>query len=231
MIIRTMTLTAALWASGCVTHLLPYEAPNRDLDLPAPHPADEAARSENSLWSPGAQGNYLFPDARAFRVNDPLVVIVEERTRAERDTSTESGKDDSYETKLDEILGVIRKMEIGNTRFDGEAALALSHKAAFKGAGKTQRHDRVEATVPAMVKRVYPNGSIFIEGRRRVRVNGEDAHLYVSGIARPVDIDMDNRIRSDVIAEAQIEIIGRGSITRGSEKGWFSEFLTAIWPF
>lgn len=232
--IRLGLLVAALFAAGpaCVQHVRPYVPKQRMLDLPSAGSPTFGSSSDNSLWHPDSEINVMLPDARAFRVNDLVVVVIDEKTVAERDTSTETRKGESYETKLDEMLGVMRAMEIASRqRFDGGKALALSHKADFKGQGKTQRHDRVEATVPALVKRVYGNGSIFVEGHRVVLVNGEENHLYVSGIARPIDIDMDNRLRSSHIAEAEIEVVGRGTLTHGSERGWFSTILSYLWPF
>ena len=40
-----------------------------------------------------------------------------------------------------------------------------------------------------MVRRVLPNGNLFIEGHRVVLVNHEEHHFYISGVIRPEDID------------------------------------------
>jgi flagellar L-ring protein precursor FlgH len=62
-------------------------------------------------------------------------------------------------------------------------------------------------------------------------VNNEENHFYISGVIRRIDIDQDNTVLSSRIADAQIEFTGRGNLTRGSEKGWFSNALDFIWPF
>lgn len=222
---------ALLLAAGCVNHIKPYTPKRRQYELPTPHSAGNAATADGSLFNPDSVAPVLVADERARRVNDLVVIVIDERSTAQRETSTETSRDDAYETKLNEILGLIREMESRHPNFQGDNALSISHKADFKGEGRTSRNDRVQATVPALVRQVLPNGNLFVEGHRVVLVNSEEHHFYISGVVRPTDIDGDNVVLSSRIADAQIEFTGRGNLTRGSEKGWFGSVLDFIWPF
>ena len=82
-----------------------------------------------------------------------------------------------------------------------------------------------------MVRKVYPNRSMFVEGHRVVLVNNEEHHFYISGVIRPEDIDGTGIVSSSKMADAQIEFVGRGELTSGTNKGWFSRALDFIWPF
>ena len=93
------------------------------------------------------------------------------------------------------------------------------------------RTERLVATVPAVVKKVLPNGNLFIEGHRVVLVNSEEQHFYVSGVIRPIDIDGDNSVKSSLVADAEIEFTGRGVMTENQQKGWMQKYLGWIWPF
>jgi flagellar L-ring protein precursor FlgH len=228
---RRLAPLAALALSGCVHHIEPYVPKHREYELPAAHNAPNAGGSEGSLFSDASDAAGLVADQRARRVNDLVVILIQEHSTAQRETSTETSKDDQYDTKLNEILGFIKAAESAHSNFSGANALNIEHKADFKGGGKTSRDDDVQATVPAQVRQVLPNGDLFVEGHRVVLVNSEEHHFYISGVVRPSDIDGDNVVLSSRIADAQIEFTGRGNLTRGSEKGWFSNLLDYIWPF
>ena len=170
-------------------------------------------------------------DPRAQRVNDLVIIQIDERASAQRDTSTEVGRDDSYNSQITSFLGLLKQLEEDNPRFDGSAAINFLHQSSFKGEGSTTRNDRFEATVPALVRKVLANGSMFVEGHRVVLVNNEEHHFYISGVIRPEDIDGTGMVSSSKMADAQIEFVGRGDLTSGTAKGWFSRALDVIWPF
>lgn len=217
--------------AGCVNHIKPYTPKKRQYELPTPHTAHDGTRTQGSLYTEMSTANYYWTDERAARVNDLVVIVIDEQASAARDTSTEYGREDSYETKLNEILGFIQEMEKRHPNFQGENALNIEHTSEFKGAGKATRNESFKATVPALVQSVLPNGNLFVEGHRVVLVNSEEHHFYISGVVRPIDIDMSNQVMSSKIADAQIEFTGRGDLTTGSEKGWFGKMIDAIWPF
>ena len=83
----------------------------------------------------------------------------------------------------------------------------------------------------AIVTKVMPNSIFRIEGRRTVTVNEEDQIMVLEGLIRPVDIGFDNTISSRRIANAKITLTGEGVVSEENTVGWFTRFLTYIWPF
>ena len=79
--------------------------------------------------------------------------------------------------------------------------------------------------------KVLGNGALYVEGHRVVLVNKEEQHFYISGVVRPEDIDTANVVRSSRIADAQIEITGRGAVSEKNSPGWLSRVLDYVWPF
>ncbi|MAD60799.1 MAG: flagellar biosynthesis protein FlgH [Myxococcales bacterium] len=233
-------LLATFWATGCVSHIKPYKPKVRKYERPialVDNKGDvkrNAADSENitgSVFDSNSIASRLMTDPRAQQVNDLVIIQIEERASAQRDTSTEVGRDDSYSSQITSFLGLLKQFEKDNPNFDGSAAINFLHQSSFKGEGTTTRNDNLEATVPAMVRKVYPNRSMFVEGHRVVLVNNEEHHFYISGVIRPEDIDGTGIVSSSKMADAQIEFVGRGDLTSGTSKGWFSRALDFIWPF
>jgi flagellar L-ring protein precursor FlgH len=62
-------------------------------------------------------------------------------------------------------------------------------------------------------------------------VNDEELHIYLSGVILPQDIAEDDTISSSRIADAEIEITGRGDLTDAQRRGWLAEILDEITPF
>lgn len=216
---------------GCVNHIKPYKPKQREYQLPVAHPAADAGRASGSLFDPDGPGSRLMTDARAQQVNDLVVIVIDEKATAQRDTATEIARDDTTTARLTEVLGVIRELQNRHPNFNGAQAMDVAFQHEFKGEGKTQRNENLQATVPAMVRKVLPNGTLFVEGHRVVLVNNEEHHFYISGVIRPEDIDGNGNVRSSRMADAQIEFVGRGDLTSGTTKGWFSRALDWIWPF
>lgn len=226
-----MLMGALLMSTGCVTHIRPYKPKKRSYELPVPHSAYDNARSSGSLFDPRGVGGRLTTDARAQSVNDLVVVVIDERANATRDTATSTTRTDEQTANLNDFLGLLTKLEKEYPDLNGAAALNLAHESTFNGAGTTSRSDRVEATVPALVRKVLPNGNLFVEGHRVVLLNNEENHFYISGVIRPEDIDGNGQVLSSRMADAQIEFTGRGDLTAGSSKGWASKILDYVWPF
>lgn len=222
---------STLVLSGCVTHIRPYKPKRRAYKLPVPHAAYDGAKATGSLFDPSGPGVRLTTDARAQAVNDLVVVVIDENATAQRDMNSESSKQAESLANLERFLGLISKLNREYKDFEGANALQLTNESSFKGQGRTSRSDRLQATVPAMVRQVLPNGNLFVEGHRVVLVNREEHHFYISGVIRPEDIDGNGQVRSSRMADAQIEFTGRGDMTSGATKGWFSRMLDYIWPF
>jgi flagellar L-ring protein precursor FlgH len=219
-----LSVAALSTALGCagVQHVGKYQPKIREYPAPDGEASASQTAAPGSLWQPASSGT-LFTDARAFRVQDLVVIKVEEVANAQRSANTDLTRQN--DAKAGWSLDVDGKPVI--------PALTGSRtgSSTFKGQGATGRTERLVATVPAVVKKVLPNGNLFIEGHRVVLVNNEEQHFYVSGVVRPIDIEGDNSVKSSLVAEAEIEFTGRGVMTENQQKGWMQKYLGWIWPF
>ena len=187
--------------------------------------------SPGSLWNEGRPASMLFTDARALRVNDLVVIKVEEVADAHRSTNTDIDRSSESSAEITEFLGLLRKLKSLDPNAEAGLKIGGKSSASFKGEGKTGRSEFLTATVPAVVRKVLPNGNLFVEGHRVILVNQEEQHFYISGVVRPIDIDQENSVKSSMVADAEIEFVGRGVLTDNQKQGWFSALLGRIWPF
>jgi flagellar L-ring protein precursor FlgH len=220
--LRAATALLALGLSACSTgHVAPYVPKTRPVPVSeAPSPGAQAT-SQGSLWREGQPASNLYTDARALRENDLVVVKVTEIADAKRSADT----DISRKSKTDAAFQALMQANQQSFGITGSA------DTTFKGTGSTARTERLTATVPCIVKKVLPNGNLYIEGHRVVLVNNEEQHFYLSGVVRPIDIDQENSVKSSVVAEAEVEFTGRGVMSDNQRQGVLSQFFSWIWPF
>ena len=174
----------------------------------------------------------LFSDMRAYRKGDVVQVQIEEVADAKRSTDVGIDREGNLSALVSWIPGLGFLSDLGaNGDYSGRVEGEGSSGSGFQSEGSTGRSERLVATVPAVVRKVLPNGNLIIEGERAVLVNAEEHHLYVSGIVRPIDIDQDNSVMSSMIAEAEIEFVGRGVLSDNQKQGWFTRYFGWAWPF
>lgn len=229
--IHSITLMCLLLMACGPAHIQAYKPRVRDYTMPVKLSESDAQKSEGSLWSEGSSSNFLFADQRAMRLGDVLTVRVEEFANAQRDATTNLSRQSEINAQVKGFLSLIKKLQKTNPDIDPEALIDAQTASKFNGSGATGRTESVKATVPVMVKKVLPNGNLFVEGHRVILVNNEEHHFYVSGVARPQDINQANTISSTRLADAEVEFTGRGVITDQQRQGWFSTYFGWMWPF
>ncbi|RME20795.1 MAG: flagellar basal body L-ring protein FlgH [Deltaproteobacteria bacterium] len=227
--VAAMVLLAV--TGGCVNHIRPYTPKRRQYELPSPPQPEGGQQSEGSLWSAGQPANYLFSDQRALMVNDVVVVKIKEESSAFSDATTKLEGKSEVKLGIDALMGFLAALQQANPNFDRSNIVSAGRKNDFAGSGSTSRRGEVKAVVPAIVRKVFPNGNLFIEGHRVILVNDEEYHFYISGLVRAIDIDESNSVDSTKIADAEIEFTGRGTVTEKQKPGWFSRGIDWIWPF
>lgn len=227
---RLGLLLAALAATACsVPHIDAYVPKKRSYDaVAANNPAAEADAS-GGLWRPDGRNAALYSDYRAFREQDLVVVRVEEMADARRTADTNLNRDSEISVALQAFLRAAGTTTNASPQLDGTASARAG--LDFAADGRTGRTERLTATVPAIVKKVLPNGNLFIEGHRVVLVNSEEQHFYISGVVRPIDITQDNSVRSSYVADAEIEFTGRGVLSDNQKPGLLTRFFNWVWPF
>lgn len=218
--------------AGCApAHIAEYTPKQRQYDLPSGSKNEDQPLSSGSLWHEGRPASMLFTDARALHANDLVVIKIEEVADAHRSANTDLSRSSESDAAITAFLSLVSRLKQDPTAADNMFKIGGSSNSKFNGDGSTDRTEHFTATVPAMVRKVLNNGNLFVEGHRVILVNAEEHHFYISGVVRPIDIDQENSVKSSMVADAQIEFVGRGVLTDNQRQGWLSRFLGWIWPF
>ncbi len=175
-----------------------------------------------SLWSDNQAA--LFKDARALNVGDILTVDIQINDKASFDNKTERSREN------DSGFNIGANGKSQTSGFGWSGGLNYDSNTSTKGDGSTERSEKLILQVAAVVTGVLENGNLLISGSQEVRVNHEMRILNVAGIVRPKDVDSDNKISYEKIAEARISYGGRGRLTEVQQPPYGQQIMDLVSP-
>ncbi|GIX50644.1 MAG: flagellar L-ring protein [Limisphaera sp.] len=182
-----------------------------------------------SLWK-DERSRSMFADKRALAVGDVLTVLVQESTTTAKDNKTSTARESSMDAGLSAFFYSPNASSLLTKR--GELpALKWNSKNQFTGGGSVANSEQITARAAVQVIEVLPNGNLIIEGRRETVVGRELQTMVLRGIVRPEDVLPNNTVYSYNIADAKIEIVGKGTLTDTQRKGWLSRLWDKVNPF
>jgi flagellar L-ring protein precursor FlgH len=173
------------------------------------------AAHADSLWKP--QSSSLFTDQKARKVGDLVTILIVENTTANQSASTSVSKKEQTDVAkgTGPILSLLPK-------------LGFSASGSSAAQGSTTRSSTFTSRMSAKVVAVEPNGNLVIEGSRFIGTNKDTQALKISGTIRPKDIKPDNTVQSSLIADAKLDITGKGPITERQKPGIISRLFRFI---
>ena len=198
------------------------------LPMPAPHVAES---NPNSLWRAGARA--FFKDHRAKEVGDIITVSMSLSDSAKFSNKTERDREDSEDHDLNDLLGFEDELaKILPQGIDAPGQIVnFGTTHSTSGDGEIDRSESLSLTFAAVVTQILPNGSLVIMGRQEIRVNSELRELIVSGVVRPSDIESDNTISHEKIAELRVAYGGRGTLSELQQPRWGMQIWDVLFPF
>lgn len=188
--------------------------------LPAPQPV--AAPANGGIFQASDGYAALYEGARARRIGDPLTIVLVERTSASKSASS----------KLDSAGGFsLTPPTTGALNLFNKSDATMSGGRNFNGTGTADQANALSGEISVTVAEVYPNGTMLVQGQKRVTLNRGDEFVQIKGIIRTADIDAYNRVPSTRVADARIAYTGKGDVARASRQGWLSRFFQILSPF
>lgn len=208
------------FADPAAAQLLGRKKPAEDYSAtipagPPPRPADGAIFQVSQGY--GA----LYEGQRARRVGDPLTIVLVERTAASKTAASNLDSRGSFG---------LTPPSAGPLSVN-PGALSAGGRRGFQGQGAADQANALSGEVSVTVAEVYPNGTMLVQGEKRLTLNRGDEFVQIKGIVRPIDVDANNRVASTRVADAKISYTGKGDVARASRQGWLSRFFQTLSPF
>jgi flagellar L-ring protein precursor FlgH len=149
----------------------------------------------------------LYSDVRAWKVGDLLTVQINQSVLINQQASTKAQKN-----VLLQIPGLLEMFWnwLQNTIAGLVVPTTLTSQIKYADkvtpTGNLQRQNKIVAVVTVEVKKILPNGNFYIEGYQKVRVDGNEMTIKISGFVRPEDVSSDNSVDISKVGNAVVEI-------------------------
>lgn len=210
---------AAWMLSGCAT------TPDSIIKQPvtarpaaaAPAPAASGAIYQSASFRP------LFEDRRARFVGDVLTIVINEKTDAGKQASSNAEKTGS----IDSSIGAINKLPLkalqgvglkadSSTKYDDKSAISSSNN--FTG------------SITVTVVEVLPNGNLVVAGEKQIALDKGTEFIRLAGVVNPDTIVAGNTVSSTQVADARIEYRTNAHFDSAEVMGWLARFFLSFIP-
>ena len=175
--------------------------------------------SGGSIWDRASRAQqHVYADDIARDVGDILTIVIQERHKTTSDTSRDLSKSDSRSAEITGKLKLLDEIDDWTGGF-------------FKGESEFESAESVTDQITVVVEDVLPNGNLVVLGKRTRETGDNRQIILVSGIVRGSDINYQNTIASDRIANFSIVVKRTGPENRFTRPGWLAQILNFLNPF
>ena len=224
--LASIILASCCLIAGCASG--PELNPSSEFAPIQPIPKAEELRITGGIFD---NGNALLGSKRTYRVGDLKVgdlvtVILTESTQASRSNNVSTSRVSS-----NDVIGLnqARGLLPGGRFFDGIKTDGAT--ITNTGTGATGQNASLVGSVASTVVDVMSNGNLIIFGEKQLALTEGSEFIQLKGVIRPSDIQPDNTVLSNRIANAQFSYRGTGDLANGSKPGWGTRLLYKAWPF
>ena len=237
-LVALLTVLFGMAVGGCATSvaefakepkLSPVGGGLNTVPVSLPHNAIRPPRASttNSLWTERSAD--LYRDRRARRVGDVITVLIRVQDRAALDNSSSRSRDGKHNIGLELSHGIDWRgyTSSGSANADSSVSSGSEHE----GKGSVARSENIDLRIAVVVSGVLPNGNLLVQGSQELRVNYELRVLSVSGIVDVRDVNPDNTVTYDRIAEARMAYGGRGRVMEVQQPPWGQQLIDLLSPF
>lgn len=214
---------ALLVAAPAQAGLFGKKKPAEDFTAVHPQPVASAPPPATGAIFQAADGYAALHEGwRARRVGDPLTIVLVERTAASKSSTSQLESGGGFG---------LTPPTTGPLNLFNTTDASVSGTRNFAGTGTAGQANSLSGEISVTVAAVYPNGTMLVQGQKRVTLNRGDEFIQIKGLVRTADVDRDNRVASTRVADAQIAYTGKGDVARAGRQGWLSRFFQVVSPF
>ena len=217
---RALVLLAGLLGlAGCGT------TPTSIVEQPTtarPQPQAVQTASNGAIYQVAAY-RPLFEDRRARHVGDVLTIVINEKTQAGKQASSNASKTSEVDSSISAVAGVPLKTLQG-LGINAEASNQYDDKSALNSS------NTFSGSVTVTVIEVLPNGNLIVAGEKQIALDKGTEYIRLSGVVQPDTIQAGNTVSSAKVADARLEYRTSAKFDTAEVMGWLGRFFLSFIP-
>ncbi|MCE9606648.1 MAG: flagellar basal body L-ring protein FlgH [Planctomycetia bacterium] len=171
------------------------------------------------------------PPAREIQVNDLITVLVKQKQQSQSEGQVNRIQQSGIDARLRDWVqldGLGIKLA-PQTAGDPRARASLD--STLRTNAELETASFIQFNITATVVDIRPNGNLVLEAHGSVKDNNEVWEASLSGIVRRQDVQPDNTVFSEKIAELSVHKRETGHIRDAYKRGWALRAYDAFKPF
>jgi flagellar L-ring protein precursor FlgH len=182
-----------------------------------------AAPANGAIYS-AASYRPLHEDRRARAVGDTLIIVINEKTSANKKAASSASRSGSVQYGVTALKGLPGKSFLGSE-------LEASSSNRFEGEGEASAANDFTGTIAVTVIEVLANGNLLVSGEKQIAMTQGSEFVRFSGVVNPATIGPNNAVSSTQVADARIEYRANGYLDEAQIMGWLARFFLSFLPF
>ena len=173
---------------------------------------------------------------KRYKKNDIVTVIVQENSDSTSGGTGNSKKTQAFDLALQQFLqaalsqsGLPTVGTVGNPSSLPE--IKFNYNNDRQSTAEQDRSDTFSARISAVVVDVKPNGTMVVQATKQIAIDKEQQTFTLSGTCRVEDVQVDNTVLSNQLADLRLTKMTKGSVHDGTKQGWLGGFIDKFSPF
>jgi flagellar L-ring protein precursor FlgH len=188
-----------------------------------------ATAQSQSLWHDNTSRS-IFADKRSLNIGDIITIAISENSTENQNDSTATERKSSLSAAITAFLYPAGATPL-LTKSGSLPAMAYNSDHVHNGTGTIANSQTIVAQIAVQIIDLLPNGNLVVQGKRETSFAHENQTIVLRGIVRPDDVLGNNTVFSYNVADATIQIIGKGAVSDATNKGWFNRIWDKVNPF
>ena len=113
----------------------------------------------------------------------------------------------------------------------GDPRINAQLNSQYRAEADTESRNTLTFTIAAKVVDVLPNGTLVIEAKKTVEINGDTWERALSGVIRREDVTPDNKVLSEDIADLRVMTRETGQVPDAYRRRWLHKIYDRFAPF
>lgn len=170
------------------------------------------------------------PPPRIPKVHDIVTVIVDEKAELLEESRFNRQKIGTYKAELRDFVRIGETGNLENAA-SNQPTVESRLQNLVNSRGQLQNREALRYRIAATIVDVLPNGTLILEARKTIRTNHDVWEYQLTGRIRDKDIQANNTITSENIADLQIIKREKGRVKDSTRRGWLSTVYDFFMPF
>jgi flagellar L-ring protein precursor FlgH len=185
--------------------------------------AQTAPAAGNGAIYQAAAYRPLFEDRRARHVGDVLTIVINEKTQAGKQASSNASKTGAVDSSISAVAGLPLKTMQGLS-VNADSSNEYADKSALNSS------NTFSGNVSVTVIEVLPNGNLVVAGEKQIALDKGTEYIRLSGVVQPDTIQAGNTVSSAKVADARIEYRTSAKFDTAEVMGWLGRFFLSFIP-